>query len=159
MLNTAKLSILQENQVGWAVVTFEARNTRSLSRNKISSTKETSMPFRSLTSCSVKYFCGLVLKEQNPTGFSLLLPLLNSFFYLLAFLYPLCWASSPRWWMTCLIQALASAYSLHATNTTWRDAWKTDMYCLVNGMFCALDLLTHYFLHGCIIMTLLFNIR
>lgn len=61
--------------------------------------------------------------------------------------------------MTCLIPALASAYSRDATNTTWRDAWTTDTFCFVNGMFQTLDFLTHYFLHGCIIMTLLFNIR
>lgn len=154
-----KLGILQDDQVGRADVTFEAQIIRFLSRDKINSAKETNMLFRSLTSRSVRHDYGLVLNKQNPTGFSLLLPLLNSFSTFLALLYPFCWASSPGQRLTCLIPALASAYSLGATNATPRDAWKTDTLCFVNGMFCALDFLTHSFLHGCIIMTLLFNIR
>lgn len=64
-------------------------------KSKINSAKATNILFRSLTSCFVKCYCGL-LNKQNPTGFSLLLPLLNSFLTFLAFLHPPCWASPPR---------------------------------------------------------------
>lgn len=95
------------------------------------------MLLRNLTSCSVRCYYGLVLNKQNPTGFSLLLPLLNSIFTFLAFLHPLCWASPLQQRVTCLTQASAS--SLDATNATLRGAPRTDTFYFVNSMFCALD--------------------